>query len=290
MRLVNIVARAAPWRAKTRRRRRRRVRRMWDWRLRRRAAAAALLAVALGGGGWLWLSGWFGRQATAAGHAVLAATARAGLKVDDVLVEGRDRTRRSAILEALGVARDAPILAFDPHAAKRRLEALRWVREATVERRLPDVVFVRLIEREPLALWQNRGRLAVIDRRGAVVPGARPEAFAQLPLLVGEDAPKYALDLIAMLESEPDLRSRVAAAVRVRGRRWNVRLEGGIDVRLPEDDPAAAWAQLARIQREHGILERDVVAIDLRTPDRLVVRTAPGVVPKRGRAGRGEDT
>lgn len=116
----------------------------------------------------------------------------------------------------------------------------------------------------------------MIDRSGAVIPGARGESFAGLPLLVGDDAPAHAADLLAMLAGEPDIVSRVVAAVRVRGRRWNVRLDNGIDVRLPENGPAAAWAQLARIEREHGLLQRDVVAIDLRTPDRLVVRTAPG--------------
>ena len=117
-----------------------------------------------------------------------------------------------------------------------------------------------------------------------------PEAFAELPLLVGADVPRHALKLISMLDSEPELRPRVAAAVLVRGRRWNVRLNGGIDVRLPETDARAAWAQLAQMQREQGVLERDVIAIDLRMPDRLVVRTAPGAKPRRGKSRDGEET
>ncbi len=256
-------------------------RRLW----RRTGIGAAVSVVILGLAG-LWYGDWAERGLAAAGHAVLAATAEAGFKVDDVLVEGRARTKRSAILKALGVARDTPILAFDPHAAKRRLEALPWVRAATVERRLPEAIFVRLVERKPRALWQHQGRLAVIDRGGDVIPGAKPEAFADLPLVVGAGAPGHAADLLAMLDSEPDLKTRVSAAVRVRDRRWNLRLDGGIDVRLPERDPAAAWAELARIQREHDVLGRDVVIIDLRMPDRLIVRTAPA----SARRGAGEDT
>ena len=271
-------------------RRRGRVRSGPDWRRRRRIAAGALVAVAIGGLFGLWSSGWIDRQAGRSAAEILAASGRAGLKVADVLVEGRTRTARSEILDALAVARDVPILGFDPHLAQARLEALPWVRDATVERRLPDTVFVRLVERQPLALWQQDGRLTVIDRAGAVIDGAPPEAFANLPLLVGEDAPSHALDLVAMLDREPELRRRVAAAVRVRGRRWNVRLDSGIDVRLPESDPGAAWAQLARLQREDGVLERDVIAIDLRLPDRLIVRTAPGVAPGKGRSRKGEET
>jgi cell division protein FtsQ len=288
MRLLSLIA---PWRKPSpRRRSRRAIRQAPDWRRRRRIAVGALAAIAVGTLIGLWSNGWIGRRVAQTEAAVLAASARAGLKVGDVLVEGRTRTARSAILNALAIARDVPILDFDPHLAKTRLEALPWVREATVERRLPDTVFVRLVEREPLALWQQGARLTVIDRDGAVIEGAPPEAFAGLALLVGEDAPGHALDLVDMLNREPELRRHVAAAVLVRGRRWNVRLDSGIDVRLPEADPGAAWTELARLEREHGVLERDVITIDMRMKDRLIVRTAPGVTPGRGRSRKGEET
>lgn len=260
-----------------------------DWRRRARFAAAGAGGLAIVALGWLGLDGWYGRQIAAMSDGLYAATARAGLRVEDVLVEGRRRTDSEAILAALGLARGTPILTFDPHLAKARLETLPWVREATVERRLPNTVFLRLSEREPMALWQYEGQLAVIDRGGRVIPGARATAFAKLPLLVGEDAPLNAEALLAILSSEPALRAQVTAAVRVQGRRWNVRLDNGIDVQLPETDTAAAWAELARLQRSYEVLQRDVVAIDLRLPDRLVVRTAPGAV-LAGQGPAGEDT
>ncbi len=164
------------------------------------------------------------------------------------------------------------------------------MRGATVERRLPSAIHVRLIERRPLALWQHQGRISVVDQGGEVIPGAQPKAFTRLPLVVGKDAPDHAAELLAMLDSEPELRTRVSTAVRVGGRRWNLSLDGGIDVRLPERDPAAAWAELARIQREHDVFGRDVVIIDLRMPDRLIVRTAPDAAPVGERRGAGEDT
>jgi cell division protein FtsQ len=67
----------------------------------------------------------------------------------------------------------------------------------------------------------------------------------------------------------------VRAAVRVGGRRWNLRLAGGIDVQLPEQDPSSAWLRLAQYQRSHSVLSRDVTVVDLRLPDRLIVRKSP---------------
>jgi cell division protein FtsQ len=258
---------------------------------RRRALRVGLgvsLVLFLVGAAWLWHSGWLGRQADRMGEAAYQLTADAGFAVDDVLVEGRGRTDPSAILAALRVQRGTPILAIDPRAARARLEALPWVRQATVERRLPKLVYIRLTERNPLALWQLDGKLSVIDRRGEVISGVTAKQFARLPLVVGQGAPHHAAALVAMLDREPDLRPLDTAAVRVSGRRWNLHLRGGIDVRLPESDPAEAWVQLARLEREHGLLGRDVVAIDLRLPGRLVVRTAPdarikNAVPKAGR-------
>lgn len=260
-------------------------RRLWQ-----RGGLVLATGLVLAGIGWLSTSGWIPRSLERAGLALLAASAEAGLELGDVLVEGRQRTEARVVLETLGVVRGQPILAFDPYAAQARLERLPWVRSATVERRLPAAIHVRLIERQPLALWQHRGRITVIDRGGEVISGAEPKAFTRLLLVVGADAPEHTPGLLAMLNGEPELRTRVSAAVRVRGRRWNLRLDDGIDVRLPEQNAAAAWAELARAERQHGVLGRDVAIVDLRLPDRLVVRTTSEAAPKRAPGRAGEET
>lgn len=237
------------------------------------ASSALAVAVALAGSGlWLHESGAGARLAASAGQRILAATARFGLAVHDVEVEGRQRASREALLDALGVVRGMPILAVDPGAAKRRLETIPWIRSADVERRLPDMLHVRLVERQPLALWQRQGKLVLVDREGVEIPGERPEAFANLIVLVGNDAPANGAALLEMLATEPSLSGHVAAAVRIGGRRWNLRLDNGIDIALPEDDPSAAWHRLAGLERSQGILEREIVMVDLRLPDRLVLR------------------
>jgi cell division protein FtsQ len=78
-----------------------------------------------------------------------------------------------------------------------------------------------------------------------------------------------------MLSTEPTLYPHVAAAVRVGARRWNIRLDSGIDVALPEDDPESAWHRLAALDRSEALLARNLVAVDLRLPDRLVLRLPP---------------
>jgi cell division protein FtsQ len=198
-----------------------------------------------------------------------------GLTVGDIRVEGRETTDRETILEALAAGPGTPILAVNPTRAKEQLEALPWVRTAVIERRLPGTLYVRLVERKPLALWQHGGKLDLIDREGAVIPVSRLDRFAKLPMVVGEGAANHAAELLDMLASEPDLASRVTAAVRVGDRRWNLRIDNAIDVLLPADETPSAWSQLARLERSSAILKREVQTIDMRLPDRLVLRVSP---------------
>jgi len=219
---------------------------------------------------------------------MVEATGLLGLTVSDVTVEGRETTDGETILAALAARPGTPILAVSPKRAKQQLETLPWVRSAVIERRLPGTLYVRLVERKPLALWQHGGKIALIDRVGAVIPVARLDRFAKLPMVVGEGAASHAAEFLDLLASEPDLAVRVTAAIRVGDRRWNLRIDNAIDVLLPADETAEAWARLARLERSAALVQRDVQTIDIRLPDRLVLRVSPEPpketpVPKKGR-------
>jgi cell division protein FtsQ len=206
---------------------------------------------------------------------LMQGTGLLGLTVSEITVEGRETTDRETILAALAAGPGTPILAVSPAHVKEQLEALPWVRTAVIERRLPGTLYVRLVERKPLAIWQHGGKLELVDREGSVIPVARLDRFAKLPLVVGEGAASHAAELLEMLGSNPDLAVRVTTAVRVGDRRWNLRIDNAIDVLLPADEMATAWSQLARLERSSTILKREVLAIDLRLPDRLVLRVSP---------------
>jgi cell division protein FtsQ len=209
-----------------------------------------------------------------------------GLAVRDVMVSGRDRTARSELLRAIDINAGDPILTIDLEGAHSRIAALTWVKQVRVERRLPDTIFVKLVEREPMALWQRNGKLHLIDRDGGLIPSAEVEKFSDLPIVIGQDAPPRVRDVLAMLSGEPDLRERVRAVTWVGERRWDVRVDDRINVQLPELAPFEAWAELARMEREYGVLRRDVIAIDMRLRDQLVVRVAPETAARLRRRGR----
>ena len=206
--------------------------------------------------------------------ALLATTAAAGFTVQTLDVEGRQMTTPEEILDAVNAKRGAPIFGVSPTAAKLQLEALPWVRTAAVERQLPGRIYVRLTERKPLALWQRHGKMVLIDQDGVVVATEHLERYANLLLVVGDDAPKHAGSLIGILGTQPDLMKKVQAAVWINDRRWNLKLDSGVDIELPEQGVADAWTHLAAIDRDHGLLARDIERVDLRLGDRVVVKVS----------------
>jgi len=212
-----------------------------------------------------------------------------GFAVSEVTVTGRSRTDKTRLLSVLGIERNDPILWFDADQARQSLETLPWVRHARVSRQLPGRVHIELVEREPYAIWQHKGELALIDRTGTVIQGASIRPYRDLPLVVGEEARLIAHEIVDLVVAEPLIGPRVDAVVRVGGRRWTLRLDNGIDVDLPEADARAAIESLSVLEREHQILSRDILGIDLRLPDRIVLRTDDDGAGFRLNSARGED-
>ncbi len=253
--------------------------------------ACVVIMSGLGAGGWyLWHNGIVGKTLAVAGAELSAWGDKqiigAGLTVQHVFVTGRGETSKGQVLNAMGVRSGQSILSFDPDQARQHLLQLGWVETARVERRLPDTIVVLLRERKALALWQHKGRQVLVDHSGMVITQNNLARFAHLPVVVGKDAPKAAAALIEMLSQKPVLFARVRAAVRIGARRWDVRLKNGIKVHLPADDAFGAWSRLADLAAEHRIFERDVAAIDLRLPDRLVLRLTPEAAARKNKTGK----
>lgn len=246
-------------------------------RLRQLGAAAAVLLV-LGGSALLWRSGLIHDAAGDAQSWAVAASVDAGLAVDEIFVVGRSHVSLEHLRGALAVERGDAILVLDLDAARARLEALSWVAAASVERRLPDTLYVRIVERRPLALWQHQGRMTVVGDRGTLLTDETLERFASLPLVVGDGAPQALPVLLSVMADEPEIAARITAASWVGRRRWTLNIDDRIKVKLPEHGLAAAWQRLARLQRRDGVLDRALAILDLRHADRLVIRPAEDAV------------
>lgn len=227
-------------------------------------------------GSWFVMTGAMDRTRSAIVNAGLSTSADWGFQLRNVLVDGREHTDADTLKAMVGLERGDPIFAFDPSSVKEMIERISWVKTARVERRLPDTIYIKLEERKPLALWQKNKKLVLVDEEGVVLTDSNLAPWKNLMIVVGDGAPSKTSALLAMLEAEPLIADRVETATLVSGRRWDLTLKSGAEIKLPEEDMGLALRKLAMSQEEESLLDKDVLSIDVREEGRITVRTKPG--------------
>ena len=208
-------------------------------------------------------------------------TARTGFAVDQIKVVGNHETSEIDILDRLGLDGWTSLIGFDAEAARERIATLPWVEGAAVRKVYPHTLEVRVEEREAFALWQQGDALSVIERSGAVIAPFSGGKQALLPLIIGTGAPAKAPDFLAKIKAYPEFAARVKGYIRIGERRWDLKLENGITIKLPEDGEDQAIAELVKMDHDNGLLTRDIAAVDMRLSDRLVVQLTPEAATQR---------
>jgi cell division protein FtsQ len=210
-----------------------------------------------------------------------AAANSVGFRIANVTINGRKQLSQDEILAVGGVNGHSSLLFLDAASVRDKLKANPWIADATVLKLYPDRLQIDITERSAFALWQQDGHLSVIADDGAVLESYVTARFTSLPLVVGKGAETRAKGFFALLERYPQVHSVTKAVVLVGERRWNLRLNDGLDVRLPENDVGNALATLTRLDQEDRLFSKDITAIDMRLPDRLTVRLSEDAAKAR---------
>jgi cell division protein FtsQ len=242
-------------------------------------AALALLC------GSVWLGvvkgGHVEEVSTAFSDARNALANSAGFRITAVAINGRKQLTQDEVLAIGGVTGRSSLLFLDAIAVRDRLKANPWIAEATVQKFFPNQLQIDIVERKAFALWQRDGKLSVVADDGAVLEPYVSRRFLSLPLVVGKGAESRAHDFLALLDRYPQVKAVTRAAILVGERRWNLRTKDGLDIRLPEHDVGNALAALSQLDQEDHLFSRDIVAIDMRLPDRLTVQLSDDAAKAR---------
>jgi len=239
----------------------------------RRIGLVATLAILFGSLGFGIVKGGHLEEFTTALSDTRNALANsAGFRITTVGINGRKQLSQDEVLAIGGVNGRSSLLFLDADTVRAKLKANPWIADATILKLYPGRLQIDIVERTAFALWQQNGRLSVIASDGAVLEPYVTRRFLNLPLVVGKGADTRAQDFLALLDRYPQVRAVTKAAIFVGERRWNLRLKDGLDVRLPENDVGNALAALSRLDKDEKLFSRDIVAVDMRLPDRLIVQ------------------
>jgi cell division protein FtsQ len=239
----------------------------------RRVGVTATFLILLGSAGFgVVKGGHLDAFVTALSDTRNALANSAGFRITTVVINGRKQLSQDEVLAVGGVNGRSSLLFLDAATVRDKLKANPWIADATILKLYPGRLQIDIVERKAFALWQQDGRLAVIADDGAVLEPYVSRRFVTLPLVVGKGADTQARDFLALLDRYPQVRSVTRAAIYVGERRWNLRLKDGLDIRLPENDVGIALAALSKLDKEERLFSRDIVAVDMRLPDRLTVQ------------------
>ncbi len=205
----------------------------------------------------------------------------AGFELTEISMSGLADLSEATVLSASGLRTGQALPFIDLESVRDNLLALPMVKDVELRKNYPHGLALHVTEREGFALWQSKGELLVISPDGAVIDKFRGDMPKGTPLVVGEGANLRARSLMQFLDAEPLLKPHIQSAIMVGGRRWTLKLDRGIEARLPEEGEGEAIARLATLVREQKLLDRAIVAVDLRMPDRVVLRLSEEALAER---------
>jgi cell division protein FtsQ len=195
-----------------------------------------------------------------------------GFGLNTMTLTGLNTLEDAEVLKAAGLTGAETLPFMDVEQIRSRLETHPLVKEASVRKIYPHGIHIDVSEREPFAVWQHQGELAVIAADGTILSSHIRAKDTHLPFVVGDGAHKRVREYTQILEQSGSLRHRIKAAILVSERRWTLKLDNGLDVRLPEQNIGDAMARLIIYAKDNRVLDRDILAIDLRVPDRITLR------------------
>ncbi|KAJ6645044.1 D-alanine--D-alanine ligase, partial [Pseudolycoriella hygida] len=194
-----------------------------------------------------------------------------GFKLENVLIEGQYNIDEEDILATLNADKGTPIFSLDLSAIKNNLKNNSWVKNIVIiERRLPRTLYIRLIERVPIAIWQFNGQVFLIDEEGHKIT-SNIGNFSNLLHVVGSDANIYTSKLIEDLSAYPELAAKIISAVRYGERRWDLNLEQNIAVKMPDLHFNQALEYLAKLNKKSILFNQNYKTIDLRDSDKAYI-------------------
>lgn len=187
-----------------------------------------------------------------------------GLKFEHLVIEGRNNAMIDDILLSLNIKPRSSIFLADLHEIRKQILQNPWVKNAIVARKLPNIINIQVTEHVPIAIWQYKKNLMIIDKDGDVIQYKNIQKFAHLLHVVGKYANIHCYNLLNQLSKYPSINAILKNASRLGNRRWDFVLSNGIIVKMPENNFDHAMRYLNSLIQTNQLTENNIKMIDLR--------------------------
>ena len=193
--------------------------------------------------------------------------------VHSMEIEGASPAVEKGLRAMLPVTLPASSFDIDLPELRASVERLDAIEKMELRIKPGGVLSAVVTERTPAILWRHARGLDLLDAEGHRVASITSRDMrADLPMIAGEGAGDRAAEALALIDLAGPILPRLRGLERMGERRWDVVLDRNQRIMLPTDRPLAALQAVLAMDREDGLLGRDVVAVDMRDPSRPVLR------------------
>lgn len=205
-----------------------------------------------------------------------------GFHINHITIQGNEHFTQKQLTNILGVDSQVFLPSFDVAEARSRLLTFPWVKDAVVEKSYPDMLNIHIIERQPYAVLRHASAFVLIDKAGLFIKAVDLPTAYRLPLIIAEHIDEEAMNIVGEVNKLWNLQHSIAAYIRIADRRWDIKLNNNVVIKLPASGDLSGLSRLLASKTLAHQLDIPSTSIDLRDSALIIVSPASNASASKG--------
>ena len=194
-----------------------------------------------------------------------------GFKIENILITGTRNLSNNYIKDIIEIYKDGSIFNIDLSSIYNKIKQNSWVKEVSIERILPNIIKIKILENQPIAIWQNKKNNKLITANGDIIFDGNVNDFKNdFPIIKGNKSKENISSILEILETNQNFYENIWSLTFINERRWDLHFNQGLVVRLPSKDIKKAWEKIIKLQKNYNVLNLRLTEIDLRNPKQIL--------------------
>ena len=194
-----------------------------------------------------------------------------GFIIKNIEISGINKIDKDDIIKIINSNNNVNIFSVNSKKIYREIKKSAWIKKASIEIIYPNTVKISLIEKKPIAIWQNRYGNSLITRSGDVIFEKNLEEFkSYLPIIIGQNAHKNVHSILNIIGRDKDFFENIWSLTFVNERRWDLHFNQGLTIKLPSKNVKKAWEKVVYLDQKFNVLSLGLTEIDLRNPSKIL--------------------